>query len=273
MTHWTEELFRDNPDLFQSLFDMRAETVPVEVDFLLEKLGEHGFESKRILDLNCGVGRHAIELARRGIGVVGTDISSQYLDVAARRAESAGVAANTTFKIVDMREIAAGLAAEKPFDGIICMWTAFGFYDDDTNEDILKQCVGLIKPGGFFVLDIINRDWLILNFAERGYTTLGDLMITEDRKFDIKTSRNQSTWTYFRRTDGDNYRREKSVTIDHRIWSLHELAALFKKAGLDLTATYTGFGMGFNLRQGVIVGLNELRQSRMLLCIGRKSVD
>jgi SAM-dependent methyltransferase len=270
MTHWTEELFQDNPELFQSLFDMRAETVPAEVDFLLEKLAEHGFEAGRILDLNCGVGRHAIELGRRGIEVVGTDISSRYIDVAGQRAEEAGVADNATFRVIDMREIASGLAAAKPFDGIICMWTAFGFYDDVTNDDILKQCVALLKPGGFFVLDIINRDWLLLNFADRGYSTVGNLTITEDRKFDIMSSRNQSTWTYLRREDGDNYHREKTVTIDHRIWSLHELASLYKKAGLELAAAYTGFGLGFSPRQGVIVGLRELLQSRMLLCIGRK---
>ena len=271
MTHWTEDLFRDNPELFQSLFDIRAEMVPAEVDFLLEKLGEHDFKTRRILDLNCGVGRHAIELGRRGIEVVGTDISSQYIEVAGKRAGAAGVADNTTFKVVDMRDIASGLAAEKPFDGIICMWTSFGFYDDATNEDILKRCVELLKPGGFFVLDIINRDWLLLHFADRGYTTIGDQMITEDRKFDIKTSRNISTWTYLRRLDGDNYHREKSVTVDHRIWSLHELIALYQKAGLELAAVYTGFGPGFNPQQSVIFGLHDLLQSRMLLCIGRKT--
>ena len=79
-----------------------------------------------------------------------------------------------------------------------------------------------------------------------------------------------STWTYLRRQDDKNYRWEKSVTIDHRIWSLHELVSLYEKAGLEHVATYTGFGPGFHPEQKPIEDLRELIPSRMLFCIGRK---
>jgi len=270
MAHWTEELFIDNPELFQSNFDARAEHVSGEVDFLLEKLKEHGFQSGRILDLNCGIGRHSVELGKRGQEVVGTDISPQYIVAAGKKAEEAGVKDRTTFKVVDMREIASKLSAEKPFDGIICMWTAFGYYDDDTNDDILRQCVRLIKPGGFFALDIINRDWLLSAFADSGYHTVGDMIVLEERQFDVRTSRNASKWVFLRTLDETNYKSLKTVTIDHRIWSLHELVSLYERAGLEHVATYAGFGPGFHPQQKPIESLRELMPSRMLLCIGRK---
>lgn len=270
MAHWTEELFVDNPELFIGNFEARAGHVPGEVDFLLDKLKEHSFTVERILDMNCGTGRHAIELGKRGVEVVGTDISTQYIKVAGKKAQEASVQEKAIFKVADMREISTSLSLTKPFDGIICMWTSFGFYDDATNEDILKQCLGLVKPGGFFVLDIINRDWLTMNFSERGYTSVGDVMVLEERNFDVLTSRMVNQWTYLRQQAGGNYQVEKVFNIDHRIWSIHELVSLFEKVGFKYEAVYTGFPPGFTPQQRTPLGFREAMQSRMLLYICRK---
>ena len=45
-----------------------------EVDFVLEELSLP--PGSRILDVGCGTGRHAVELARRGYQITGVDISS-----------------------------------------------------------------------------------------------------------------------------------------------------------------------------------------------------
>ena len=270
MAHWTEELFRDNPELFIGNFDARADRVPLEIDFLLEKLKEHGFRAERILDMNCGVGRHDIELGKRGVEVVGTDISPQYIDVADKKAQEAGVSAKATFKIADMRGISSSFSLAKPFDGVICMWTSFGFYDDATNEDILKQCLGLIKPGGFSVMDIINRDWLVANFAERGYLQIGDMMVLEERTLDVLTSRMVNRWTYLEQRDEERYRVVKTVNIDHRVWSLHELIDLFEKVGFKYEAVYSGFTPRVAPQQKRLENFREVMQSSMLLYICRK---
>ncbi len=55
------------------------DTLP-EVDFVVEALQLRGQE--RVLDLACGFGRHALELARRGYAVVGVDITAAYIDEA-----------------------------------------------------------------------------------------------------------------------------------------------------------------------------------------------
>ena len=271
MVHWTEELFVDNPELFFAVFDVRTEHVPMEVDYLLGKLKEHGFQSERILDLNCGVSRHSLELGKRGVQVVGTDISPTYIKLCGEKAEEAGIADKAAFRVADMREIASILAGEESFDGIINMWTAFGYYDEDTNEDILRQCVKLIRPGGFFIMDIINRDWLIRGFAENGFSEISDMVVMEKRKLDILTSRMINEWTYLKKMDDGNYQTLKTINLDHRVWSLHELISLYEKAGLEHTATYAGFGPGFSPEQKPLENLRELLQSRMLFCIGRRT--
>jgi len=51
-----------------------------EVDALVDALGL--VPGQRILDVGCGPGRHAHELARRGLEVVGIDISESFVALA-----------------------------------------------------------------------------------------------------------------------------------------------------------------------------------------------
>src|SRR6266571_3219297 len=60
-----------------------AERTPVEIDQLEALLALR--PPQRILDLPCGQGRHAIELARRGYDVTGADLSPYLLSVAEER--------------------------------------------------------------------------------------------------------------------------------------------------------------------------------------------
>ena len=68
--------------------DERFEQSEKEVDQILALAG---FEPERVLDLACGPGRHAIELARRGFQVTGVDRSGFLLLKAKERARAAEV--------------------------------------------------------------------------------------------------------------------------------------------------------------------------------------
>jgi len=239
VSHWTEDLFVNHPELFVKALEERVSVAGDEVKFLLKYLSKEGFKPRRILDLNCGIGRHSIELGKRGISVLGTDLSPYYIQIANRRAESQQVTDKVRFKVADMRSIGAALAGER-FDGIINLFTSFGFYDDKTNADILRQCCSVVKPKGFFALEIMNRDWIVRNFQPNGFSRYENLIVLEDRTFDAKTSRMGTTWTYLVKKSDKNFTLEKQVTIDHRIWSLHELISAFKKTGWKFKAVYPG---------------------------------
>ena len=72
-----------------------------EVDFVIEALGLQGLE--QVLDLACGFGRHALELACRGYSVVGVDITPAYIDEARRRAREDQLEAK--FICADLRDV------------------------------------------------------------------------------------------------------------------------------------------------------------------------
>jgi SAM-dependent methyltransferase len=243
---WTRDLFEDSPELFLSMLEERVAAAAGEVDRLLECLGEQGVEPRRVLDLNCGIGRHSVELARRGFDVVGTDLSPLYVKIAGDRAEKVGLSGKVRFRVADMRRIGQELRDEAPFDAVVNLFTSFGFYDERTNDEILSQCLNLVKAGGVFVLEIMNRDWIVRNFEANGFSCHmldgKELVVLEERDFDAASSRMRSTWTYLHQQDHDNFVRKKKVTLDHRLWSLHELIEMFNRTGWRFRAVCHGFG-------------------------------
>jgi predicted TPR repeat methyltransferase len=82
MKKWYEELFED----YAETYDRQPFTsgTLAEVDFIEREIGDDG--SARILDIGCGTGRHAIELARRGYDVTGVDLSASQLRRAREKA-------------------------------------------------------------------------------------------------------------------------------------------------------------------------------------------
>ena len=254
MSHWTEDLFVRHPELFVKALEERVSIAGDEVDLLLKYLGEQGFKPRRILDLNCGIGRHSIELGKRGISVLGTDLSPYYIQIAKKRAKSHHVADKVRFKVADMCSIGAVLARQK-FDGIINLETSFGYYDDKTNADILRQSCILVRPKGFFALEIANRDWIVKNFQPQAFSRCENLIRLEDRTFEAKTSRARTTWTYLVQKDDKSFFLEKQFAIDTRLWSIHELVAIFEKAGWRFKTVHPGFG-----RQQGDVPITELQR-------------
>jgi len=248
VVHWTEELFLNNPMLFLGHLKGLTRLANGEVRTILKLLDQHAFRYRRILDLNCGIGRHSMVLARLGIEVVGTDISPTYIKIAKQRALKNKLADKVKFKVADMRNIARVLTEEQIFDGVFCLWTSFGFYDDETNDDILHQCLGLVTPGGFFVLDIVNRDWLLRHFSERGFTKTKSWLVLEERRFDHQSSKIYNDWSFFKKTGEKGYSFERSLQIDLRVWSLHELVTLFNRTGWEYRITHPGFSKNYNLR-------------------------
>jgi cyclopropane fatty-acyl-phospholipid synthase-like methyltransferase len=125
-----------------------------EVKFILAELALPPGSS--ILDMGCGVGRHAIEFAKNGYGAIGVDISSGMLNEASRRAAQAGV------EVEWVQADASRFRLMEEMDAAVCLCEgAFGLLgsaDDPFSHDlaILKGIHASIKPGSKFILTALN---------------------------------------------------------------------------------------------------------------------
>jgi SAM-dependent methyltransferase len=119
-----------------------------ECDFIESIFRRYRLKVRRVLDLGCGTGGHALILAKRGYEVVGVDRSGEMLNIARSKAKKAKLPLK--FIQGDITKLNLG----EKFDAVISMFAVIGY--QTTDENILKSfCVANkhLFPGGIFLFD------------------------------------------------------------------------------------------------------------------------
>lgn len=145
-----------------------------EVDGLVGLLGLEPGE--RVLDVGCGPGRHALELARRGVEVVGVDISDTFVELANGAAIEAGLEQLARFEVVDARRVDERPDLHDSFDAVISLCQgAFGlsagpgalrFPGRELDEPILRGMAAALRPGGRLALSAFSAYFQVKYLAE-----------------------------------------------------------------------------------------------------------
>lgn len=186
----------------------------------------------RVLDLCCGYGRHAIPLAARGCHVVGIDLSRPLLDHAQRDALEQSI------EVDWLQADARALPLDEGFDVALNLFTAFGYFaKEGENLQVLQEVFEVLRPGGWFVLDTVNHDYLIRHFQRQNWYDRGDAYVLEERAFDHEESRVYGSWTL---VEADGARRTYPNSI--RAYTFSELRLLLTLVGFDVQKVYGGYG-------------------------------
>jgi len=196
--------------------DNKIARAVAEIDWVTGRVGR----ADSVLDLGCGRGRLAIEIAKRGSTVVAIDINQEYLEVGRDRAGSLDI----EWRHQDERT----LDDVDSFDLILSAFTSFGYHSDEENADVLRRISRALRIGATFVLETTNRDGAghLISSAtvERADDTS---LIVKEYEFDPRMSRRKMTFTFLK--DG---RVTESGLLSFRLYALHELLALGQEVGL-----------------------------------------
>ena len=137
------------------------------------------------LDLCCGAGRHLVALRELGMkNLTGLDLSEHLLSVAELELNGAD---NENVELIqgDMRYI----PRKNFYKNIFSLFTSFGYFDSDIeNISVINGVYSALKPGGVFLMDYLNRNYIIKNLIADnvvqgdGYTVHNTRWITDDGK-------------------------------------------------------------------------------------------
>jgi ubiquinone/menaquinone biosynthesis C-methylase UbiE len=138
-------------------------------------------QGSAILDVGCGWGRHALELAKRGYQVTGLDQSETLLNMA--QAEAMAQESTVQWVRGDMRN----LPWTSSFRAIINVFSSFGLFEDEENLLVLQQMHNALKPGGLVLLEVLQYSRSVRTFSPGGVTRCNDgLLVVEERNFDLR---------------------------------------------------------------------------------------
>ena len=195
------------------------------------------------LDLCCGYGRHVIPLKKKGYNVYGYDLSRKLLDMI-----------NSAYPGISIQGDMRTLPFCETFDFVLNMYTSFGYFKKEhENFQVLSEVHRLLRPGGKFVLEVANRDYVCRYFTENEWYEANGCIVLERKKFDIKTGHSYIDMTVMDKEgynaaenslekagDGKRYVRKK-YSHDIRLYSYTEIKMLLEAAGYTVMGVFGSF--------------------------------
>ena len=188
-----------NPQWFETFFqgpavELWSQIIPPAVTAAEVQFLENALEltpGTRVLDVPCGNGRHALELARKGCQLTGVDISQEFLDRASRSAADANL--NIDWRLGDMRN----LPEIAEFDAAYCFGNSFGYLDREAAPTFLQALERALKPGGRVAIDTsMCAESILASPAIRRWHRSGGIFMLSDPRYNAEAGRLDIDYTF-----------------------------------------------------------------------------
>lgn len=180
----------------------------------------------KILDVACGHGRHAAIFSREGNDVTGIDSNSSFIKLAKNHFSSGHQ--NPEYYCMDMREV----NFSDKFELALLLFSSFGYYSDEENEQILAAISKSLKLGGYFCLDVMNKDNKISTLPANTILEKEHNMMVDQASYNSLSKRIETKRIYIK----DNIVTRCQYSI--RVYNFTELVELCSKNNLVVEHAY-----------------------------------
>lgn len=212
------------------------ERIEKELDFLISRLKLKPTQS--ILDFPCGYGKYTNALSKKGFNVTGVDANPTFIQRAKIEASAESLSAH--YICHDMRTV----SFSQQFDCVLTLNTSWGYFTPAENRRVLTNVSQALKPGGFFVIELINP--YLCELVPKG--------IKNCCAFDFESNLLVDWMSYSKETKYFKQKRvyilngtRKDAVIEIEKVELEEMKGLLKEEGLNFIDVYGGLkGRPFN---------------------------
>ncbi|MHA6697456.1 class I SAM-dependent methyltransferase [Chryseobacterium sp. A301] len=180
-----------------------------------------------IIDLACGKGRHSVFLSRLGFKVLGLDLSEESI-----LADKAYEHKDLDFQVHDMRDP----IDSEPVDAVFNLFTSFGYFSDPKDDEKVFESVSkVLKPGGYFVLDFLNKGQVIESLVPKSEEKRDELVFHIEKRIEqgavikeIRFEHEKKPYFFFEKV---------------QLHSLEYIESLAQKFGLVREKTYGDYAL------------------------------
>jgi SAM-dependent methyltransferase len=211
-----------------------ADRTEAEVDRAIMMLKPQG--SERVLDLACGIGRHSLELSRRGFSVVGVDISEELLEIARREAEAQSQ--DVEFLQADLRE----LELEEEFDLVLSLNDgAVGYFEtEEENRRTFEVVAQALRPGGGHLMQLPNVLHAEENLPQKSWIVGESTLELSDHHWNAQDRYIEGSTVPI--PFGEVFEKYEPIPFRQRLYTVEELVELYEAVGMRLANTFAGSG-------------------------------
>ena len=224
---------------FARVYDTFMDNVPYYdwANYLQDLLREYDIWDGLILDLGCGTGSMAEELAKRGYDMIGVDNAEEMLEIAMEKRMESGY--DILYLLQDMREFELYGTVR----GIVSVCDSVNYITED--EDLLevfRLVNNYLDPMGVFIFDF--------NTVYKYETVIGDTTIAENREdcsfiwdnyyYEDEQINEYQLSLFIKEEDSDLYRKYQETHFQ-RAYDLETIQRLIKKSGLEYITAYDAF--------------------------------
>jgi len=228
MNNWFEdESFWE--ELYPFLFSQERMSDAVwEVEQMLQLVDIPG---NRVLDLACGPGRHAVQLAKNGLEVTGVDQSEYLLSRAREYSRTEGV--SVEWVQADMREY----VQKDAFSLVVNIYSSFGYFETrEADLIVARNIYESLEKGGYCIIDLRGKEIVARDFQAAIPHDLedGSTLITRHQVVE-GWDKLHNEWIHI------NEQRARSFVFTLQLYSGAELRRLLKDAGFDHVRLFGDF--------------------------------